>query len=439
MTKQNLTILVILVVILGVVFFILDPKFKDGGKDSNRALLEVVDVERISSIVLEQGESKVELKRDEDGNWTVPSRGNYPAQGNRVKSLLLKIYDLSTSQQIPAGKDGLKKLGLDEAALKGGRARVRIYDREGSELGGLFLGNVREKKSAAPGPGGFSPPGGQFVRRTSDEQVYLVSTPLMVVTTLSHWLDTTVANVLQSKVHSVTQRRVGDQAGEVEFSLVRKGESLSGDLLLQGEIGEDQELQSSLISQVGAGLENLRIEDVSEASSDNVKDLKYDFETEYQIANGLVYTLRSAEEDDKVFATLSVRYDAELGKKLEEIARREAEEKKKQEEEAQKKEKEEDESGEESAEGEESSADEKDSGDEEKKEEESEEEEAEAKPLVELSSDKEAKEINERYKPWVFQFAKFQGEKFRKNRADLVKKKEKEEKKEEKAEGAGEV
>ena len=219
------------------------------------------------------------------------------------------------------------------------------------------------------------------------------------------------------------------------FELMKPGEK-GGDqgLVLKEAPAADEELQSAVLSQIVSGLENLRMNDVMQATDPRVAKLNFDAETVYQSDNGLVFHVVTAQEGSKIYARIRTVFDEALAKKLE--ARAAAE----------------------NAEAEKAKAQAK-ADEAAKKEEEAgktdtaqpsltvaaapeqagkQAEGDKAKAAIQLSNADEALKLNSKFDPWIFEFVSYQGDKFRKNRSDLVKKKEKEkgEKPEEKAAAA---
>jgi hypothetical protein len=417
MTKQKLIYLLVVLAIIGVLYVLSAPESGDGAKIHSVNLLSSVQGEKVARLVLEQGDESIEL-RVKDGSWTVPSRADYPANEERIRSLFLKMFDLSSTQKVPGGSAGIKKLGLDEEGVKGGRSRIRFYDEAGSELGGLYLGQIRQVKDTE-GMGKAPSATGQYVRRLNEDQVYLVNMPVTFMSGVSNWLDTNLANVLRSKVLTVIQEKIaGEGAAEVSFKLTRPGLDENANFELDTSIAPDEEVQSAVLAQIVSGLENLRMSDVRQASDEEIKKLKFDEETVYQTDNGLVYRLSTVQEKDKIFAKLQVAFDEKLAKELEAKAAAAAEKVKQEQEKAAK------EAEQKQAAAEQAAAGKTEEG---KTEGAKPAEPEKPKAGPQLANADEAAKLSARFEPWVYQFASYQGDKFRKNLGDLVKKKEKKE------------
>ena len=464
MTTKRLGYLLIVLAVFAALYSVFGTGSRNEGSRQAVNLLASVEGDKVERMVIQQGTESIELARKDSG-WTLPQRNDYPANAERVRSLLLKLFDLSTSQLVPAGPAGIKKLGLDQEGVKSGRSLVKFFDGAGQELGGLYLGQVRAGKSDSAQLSGL--PGsmtGQFVRKDGSDQVYLIAAPLTLVTSMANWLDTNLVNILRSKVLSVSQKKTSSTgAAELVFELKKPESKEAESLELQPGAAEGEEVQSAVVSQVASSLENLRITDVKPASDTDLQKLNFDQETSYQIDNGLVYHVASAQEKDKIFVKLWVDYDQELAKKLEaeanaknaEIEKAQAEAKAAEEAKKAQEAKEKGAAAQASATPTASAepgaaaasepASEKDNnaadgtgGDdkavleatsaEQDKADNKTKEVVPEKVKVELSSVEEANKLNTKLKSWIFEFAVFQGDKFRKSRADLLKKKEDKEK-----------
>lgn len=380
MTNKSISILGALFLILLGVYFASGGSDTSSNDEESERILSNVDVNRISKIRIEQSEKDIELALNE-GNWSIPSRSQYQANPSKVRSLLLKILDLSSSQRIPASEKGYQKLGLTEEALKAGRVRIRLFDQKGEELDGLFLGDVRKTKSEDGGAMTAGPnTSGQYVRRTSGGDIYLVALPVMVSAELSNWLNTELLNVLRSNLVEVEQFRNNGGSLQQEFVLSVEG---TADATLEGSIAEGKEPHDAMIASIASGLENVSIIDVAQRDSEKVSGLVFDQKTNFSTKNAAVYEVSTAEKDGKYYAQIEVRFDEELFELLKNDAAVAAQEKAA--------------SGEEAESGEEAASTE-----------------------VQRISSEDLDSLNSRFGKWTYTLAEFQAQKFRRTRGELL-------------------
>ncbi len=448
MNATHIKILIVAVLLLGGISYLMSSggSSSTSTSTSTRYLFSDVSSEKIARVELAKGEETAELELQNDV-WTVPERGGYPADTNKVRSLMLKLLDLSSSQAVPTTEEGKKKLGLVPDAVQSGSGQVRFLDKEGNELASLLLGEKRMDKAQGSAPAAAS---GQYVMRGGEDEVYLTGLPVNLNLSPTNWLDTELINVREASVYSVQQfSKEGDQFKE-EFSMKKTlGEDGEfSEMKLSQQPAEGEEIQESVVSQVQAGLENGKLADVRKFTDEDAK-LGFDRKTVFQLRSGLVYTIETRKQDEKYPAVIKVAFDEELAKELKELHARSLELKKakaaKDEAAKEKAEKEAKEAEAEKAEKEESAEEEAASGegveevasgdtkdDEAAKQEATEKEsgtvdkteDSVAKPdVLTLSSAEEAAQLMERFGPWLYELPEYQASKFRYSRSALFTKK----------------
>jgi len=376
MTKNKLFILFTLALVLASLVFFNSKDYTDSSDQIS--ILSKVNGEDISNVSIQRGD-KVQSLAVVDESWVLLSKNNYPANVSKIRAMFLKLLDLKSSQILKPSKAGLKKLGLDDEGVKSVFAKVVFKNSEGSKLGGLYLGKQRLTKPGKPADG-------QYVREIDSDVVYLISSPVSLVVEDDEWLESNVLNVLSKNIYKVEQYSEND----LIFSLKRKGaiafysnKSLSLDL----NVPLGKQVNDSVVSQVSSGLENLRFADVF--LRENKNEFVLNKKTKFFLTSGLVYTVSSAEsKDDSVAAHFDVHFDQAL---VDEIKALEVEQKLEKSLALLSKE--------------------------------------EAKIVkefssLEFSSEEEAKSLSTKYSKWIYEFAGFQGKKFRKDKEELFKDKE---------------
>lgn len=402
---NTLHLKILVVVLLVVLGLYVVTQSEDAPVKATVSLLGQLDSEKISKILLQHGEDKLELKLS-GTTWVLPARYDYPADASKIRAFMLKLFDLSSSQHIPAGDEGLKKLGLVEEELKNGYSRVAFLDADGKELGGLFLGKVREAKEETPAMMGMPvSSSGQFVREVSGRGVFLINMPVNVVATVEHWIESNVLNVLRADILRIIAK---SPDGAQDYRIDRLDEngalSLDGSFVLQDQKSGDK-IKGSQITQLSGALENLRLSDVRKF--DEAEQAKLDRSVDFFTKTGLVYSIQTQSNEDKVFARISVRFDDAFAAELKEYEAR-LKEKLKLEQEKKESEKK-------AAEGEKQTERSPEPG----KKAEAEKPVEEPKVMLQLSSAEGAEKEQERFAPWVFELPSYQGDKFRFSYTDL--------------------
>ena len=321
MNQRTLGILIFVVIALVAIYSATTPETMRVAPGEEARLLAAVDGDEVARVRIEQGEQSVELRVNK-GNWSVPARGGYRADGSKVRSLLLKLFDLTVSQKLPATDASFDKLGVSDEAVKRGQSRITFFNAADRELGGVRIGEARKTKPGSDAKSAAS--GGQYVRSLSGKEVYLVALPLQFSVTPSYWLDQNVINVLPAHLRSVEMFTSADGSSKQEYVLKRVGEAVPGTTptfeLVNATVPAGKSVQDVAVSQVRSGLENVRLQDVFPKDSPEVKDLQFDATAVYRLESGLIYTVESAERKDKeprFFARISAQFDPAVGAEVE--------------------------------------------------------------------------------------------------------------------------
>lgn len=322
MNQKTLIRLVVAAVVLAIIYFLTVSRDEPRAGDSEHRLLDGIGSEAVGKIELEQGSEKVELVF-KDGQWRVPARGDYQADGSKIRAFLLKLFDMEISQRLPADEKSAERLGVSAESVKRGMGYIKLADGSGRTLAGIRLGEARRGKDKTPA----SPTSGQYVRRDDQEEVYLVGTPVSLTVAPESWIDVNLINILPSSIEKVLQAKRSAESEELLFELMKSDEKdTTGQpvLKLKTELPPGKNLQEPIVTQVRSALENFRIADVRVASSPETKDLNFDFLTKYSTSAGLVYSIETAEKDQKSYVRLRVAFDAELAQALKEEAEKAA-------------------------------------------------------------------------------------------------------------------
>lgn len=188
MNRNQITILLCLVVVVGLGGLIIYNKRNDVGRQGNAALgkklLPDLAVNDVAALTVQEGTNELTLAK-KDGMWRVQQRNDYPANYGELSEFLLKAKDLKAVQ--PPEKVGPSQLGRFGLAVGQGTnapVTVEFKDQNGKVLQTLLLGkkHMRKSKGASPfgdemGGGGW--PDGRYVKPgAKSEEVALISDPL---------------------------------------------------------------------------------------------------------------------------------------------------------------------------------------------------------------------------------------------------------------------
>jgi hypothetical protein len=269
MKKNQLILLTIACLAVGVACWLVREKKEDAwaggsgsGKSDGAAATKVfadfpVDDIRRLVITAPQGSAEIALV---DQKWVVKSHHGYPANFDKVATLVRNIYKLEPLQKIAVGKNDYGKLELldpEDAKAKADDTlagiRVDFYSEDGSRVSQVLLGKEHLKAadpSAQPNPfgmGGGGWPDGRYIMDPANGDVVLVGETFSNVNDDSlTWLDKDFI-----KVEDIRTAVASD--GEVEVWRLERT-SKGGTLELAGDMPEGKEPDTTKIGNVDSSL-----------------------------------------------------------------------------------------------------------------------------------------------------------------------------------------
>jgi hypothetical protein len=138
-------------------------------------------IAQIGRLTLVHGDSKTTLNRDGD-NWVIEERGNYAADGDKVRQAILGLAELTYVEPKTKKADLYPRLELEDAGKKGGKSTlVTVTDEKGSLLGELIAGKRRVDQLG----GGND---GIYVRKPGDAQSWLARGTLELAGDTPPWI-----------------------------------------------------------------------------------------------------------------------------------------------------------------------------------------------------------------------------------------------------------
>ena len=174
MKTKQLAILLAIAAGLGGTVWVLQK----GGQDSWQASPvrsggKVLDfsLNDVTTVVLQNASGTTTVSRKGD-NWVVEDRADYPANFERVSSLLRTLWDLKVVQDVKVGASQLSRFDLQEP---GAGTRVDFKDKDGKPLASILLGKRFMKKSEAAFGDMGDFPAGRYVMPVGSGRVSLVS------------------------------------------------------------------------------------------------------------------------------------------------------------------------------------------------------------------------------------------------------------------------
>lgn len=246
---MKLRTLILMIAALGVLAYLAwnrQDKPSVASRDADKLLS--LDLNKIARFTIEAESGTVAVARKEDG-WVVESRGNYPADFDKIVEQLRRLADLPQGEIIRGGTSDLKEFGLDPAAKAGDSAVITLYDVAGAKLAALGVGSLRG------GGDEMRIPDSQYMR-VDDGAVMLVPETMNTWSAEpSSWINRNLLSFSRDDVASASVKRADGEA----FDVVQ---SSPGQFTINPAPGSNETLNADSARMVVGQLDNLQIIDV---------------------------------------------------------------------------------------------------------------------------------------------------------------------------------
>ncbi|MSR14024.1 MAG: DUF4340 domain-containing protein [Gammaproteobacteria bacterium] len=257
-------------------------------------LLAQVNV--VHTLEVKSKDGAVTIARDGD-QWVVRNFDNYPGLIANVKRGLVQLASLKIVEAKTSKPEKYATLSVEDVTLPNAGSRlVTGLSAEGKPLVELLIGKQRSAKSL--GAPSF------YVRRVGENAAYLVAGELEFTTTITDWLDTTVANLPVDRVRQVTLH----PATGSSFT-VSKANSQE-QLYVLDNVPDGQEVRArATVSSIGGLLLDAKFEKVIAASK--LAGLKPRARAELETFDGLTGTVEAFDYLGEVFVVLKFAHRPE--------------------------------------------------------------------------------------------------------------------------------
>jgi len=260
----------------------------------------------VAQVTIQRAAGTFTLAKQANGGWGVAEKSNYPADGSKVRQLVIGLAELTLVEPKTAKPDAYPKLEVEDAAKEGAKSSlVTLKDGSGSKLGELIVGKRRVDRLGT----GVD---GLYIRRPGEAQSWLASGTVEIQPDAKDWLDKKVANVAATRVKSVTLV----QPDGAKVVLQREKPE---DKFAVADAPEGAKTKSDYtVSEPGSALENLELTDVQpEASLPFPNDGVY--QAEIATFDGLDVKVRLIEKDGTNWLRLAATGTGDAEKEAKEI------------------------------------------------------------------------------------------------------------------------
>lgn len=256
-------------------------------------------VNEVAKIRISSGGKSFVLERS-GRIWTSPDRSGFPANADKVHSLVVGAAGLKRIEPKTAKPELYSKLGVDDPSMESSQALAYTLEGAGGrKLAKWITGNV------APSKG--DPEASEiYVRLPDNPQTWLVEGKLPRGRALIDWLDQAIVDIDRSRVHQVRVRHEdGEEIVVYKTTFAEKDFSLT-------DMPDDMDVNGQWrINDIGRAFTNLELSDVQqkdalpESASPSLTATMHTFD-------GLEIVLKLYKVYGKSLCTLSASYDESL-------------------------------------------------------------------------------------------------------------------------------
>jgi hypothetical protein len=260
MNRKQLTLLVIVGLALGGLGLLAWKKRQDSYTDSTAKMggkvLPNFAYNDVEALTIRQSTGALTVAKKGD-QWVVSDRGDYPANFDTLRDLLLKFSELKVTKPVTVGASRLPMLDLVPPD-KGNGTLVEFKDKSGKVLNSVLLGakSMRESGGDSPFGGGSFPNGRYLMVGTDASTAAIVTEPFtQVEPKADDWLDKTWIKVEHIKSISVVTTNATNN-----WKLTRDTESAPWKL---ADAKPGEELDASKSGSIGGALNHPTFTDVA--------------------------------------------------------------------------------------------------------------------------------------------------------------------------------
>jgi hypothetical protein len=295
--KKSFYVLVAITIVVVVAAFLSQPSQETGPTYGLQLPKLGSEVEAVRSVTITKADDSVQLKRTDQG-WVASSKDDYPADGDRIRHLVLGISDLQRLEKKTSNPDRYPELQLADVDKDSSKAvQITVLGKDDRKLADLLVGKTQDFEASAKSR--------YFVRNAGDPQSWLVEGTLPpVIGDISYWLPPKLLpGVKETGFQSVTVTQP-----DGEKVTVNRDSADSNSFGLVG-LGADEKIDNQYaINAIPETFQRLSLKDVRKI--DSLKDNTVALTVEGLTFNGVHIVAKFGHLDPQYSVRLHADYEA---------------------------------------------------------------------------------------------------------------------------------
>jgi hypothetical protein len=251
MSKKHFSwLLVITLAAAALVFLIPQKTGKESERESGKLLPGLASVANDLDYLklTAAGNETVATFQRKEGKWRLVEAESYPADWDRLKSLLSELSQAEVIEQKTSNPDYYARLGVEDVSAPEA-AGVMLEFAEATGLPAVIIGNSATGRE------------GQYVRLAGGEGSVLIDRSLDLPADRDQWLDREIVDISRDEVVEVN---ITHPDGETITAVRKSADDENFELM---DVPADREPTSNwAVNALGGGMSSLRLEKVTEDS-----------------------------------------------------------------------------------------------------------------------------------------------------------------------------
>jgi hypothetical protein len=250
MKLKTLIVIVVVLAALSVGVYVAQRPSAPTARDprENQPLVDRAVVEKATKLRISDAGKKVELVRQPDGTWRVPSYYDMPADFSKLSGFVGNLLDAKLQRLVTTNADRISRLEFKDT-------KIELLDSADKPLFSATLGKQTERGN------------GRYVRFGDEQKAF--------ETNLSAWLDTEPKNWANAELINIKPEDVAKvevpfaDGGPVVISRTKKEDPWTAD-----KAPENQKVKADKVSSVLSSIGNIRFSDTTALDDPNVAAAK---------------------------------------------------------------------------------------------------------------------------------------------------------------------
>ncbi len=285
MSSRRLLVLtlVTLVLIIGAVVAYTSRSSSGTADRAQRLFSGLSDrINDIAQVELQSANERATISRGERA-WGLDERSEFPVQFDRLKTAIVDVSEMSILEPKTSKPELFGRIGVEDPDQPGATStRLTMRDEAGEIVASVILG---QRSGTGQSPG-------QYVRRSGEQQSWLVDRAVDVSAEPVSWLTREILEIPRDRVQQVI---ITHADGEV-LEVFRDSKDEPNFEI--AEVPEGRKLRyPGVAGPIGTALVRLRLEDVA-APKDKALDPEQETVAEFTTFDGLVITVRTGSVEE---------------------------------------------------------------------------------------------------------------------------------------------